>query len=58
MCEKKKNIMKNETKNGAENELGYCPTVPQYNKKLHCDTASCLGVQKGCWVCHNTKVVS
>ena len=29
--------------------------MSQYNGKLYCDTASCLGVQKDCWVCHNTK---
>ena len=31
--------MKNEKKNGAENGLGYCLTVSQYNEKLYCDTA-------------------
>ena len=40
--------MKNEKKNGVENELGYCPTVSQYNGKLYCDTTDC-------WVCCNTK---
>ena len=35
----KKRYVKNEKKNGAENGLGYCPTVSQYNGKLYCDTA-------------------
>ena len=50
-------MKKNEKKKNwsAENGLGYCPTVSQYNGKLYCDIADCLGVQKGCWVCHNTK---
>ena len=30
--------MENEKKIGAENGLGCCPTVSQYNGKLHCDT--------------------
>ena len=34
----KKKSVKNEKKNIAENELGYCPTVSQYNGKLYCDT--------------------
>ena len=37
MCEKKNE--KRKKKNGAENGLGYCPTMSQYNGKLYYDTA-------------------
>ena len=36
--------MKNEIKNCAENLLGYCPTVSQYNGKLYYDTAAFGGL--------------
>ena len=40
MCEKKKFMCeKKEKKKGAENLLGYCPTVSQYSGELYCETA-------------------
>ena len=46
----KKKSVKNEKKNGAENLLGYCPTVSQYSGELYCDTAvrGCGGFKVYC----------
>ena len=54
MCEKRK---KKRRKKGAENGLGYCPTVSQYNGKLYCDTT---GLGHAVWaraLGHNTVIV-
>ena len=40
----KRKCVENEKKS-AENGLGYCLTVSQYNEKLYCDTTGLKGVQ-------------
>ena len=61
VAEKKRIIIiicvKKKKENGAENWLGYCPTMSQYNGKLYCDTA---GLGHAVWaraLGHNTVIV-